>query len=177
MLYSIKRSKDLSDKEVELILKSWEIEDWFDLDSSSFKIKFENSEFHLLEIENKIVSLARINFDFKLEIQKKLYSFAELVGLVSVEKTKGYGSFLLNEIVTNLKEREIETIGFCKLELRTFYERNDIQILYGKGIFITEFDSNKWIDSDDDDILIINTSEENINVLQNLNEQNKAILV
>lgn len=177
MLYSIKRSKDLSDKEVELILKSWEIEDWFDLDSSSFKIKFENSEFHLLEIENKIVSLARINFDFKLEIQKKMYSFAELVGLVSVEKTKGYGNFLLNEIVTNLKEREIETIGFCKLELRTFYERNDIQILYGKGIFITEFDSNKWIDSDDDDILIINTSEENINILQNLNEQNKAILV
>lgn len=177
MLYSIKRSKDLSNKEVELILKSWEIEDWFDLDSSSFRIKFENSEFHLLEIENKIVSLARINFDFKLEIQKKLYSFAELVGLVSVEKTKGYGSFLLKEIVTNLKEREIETIGFCKLELRTFYERNDIQILYGKGIFITEFDSNEWIDSDDDDILIINTSKENINVLQNLNEQNKAILV
>jgi len=177
MLYSIKRSKDLSDKEVELILKSWEIEDWFDLDFSSFKIKFENSEFHLLEIENKIVSLARINFDFKLEIQKKLYSFTELVGLVSVEKTKGYGSFLLNEIVTNLKEREIETIGFCKKGLRPFYERNDIQILYGKGIFITEFDNNEWMDSDDDDILIINTSKENINVLQNLNEQNKAILV
>jgi len=79
--------------------------------------------------------------------------------------------------VTNLKEREIDTIGFCKFELRPFYERNDIQILYGKGIFITEFNNNKWIDSDDDDILIINTSEENINILRSLNEQNKAILI
>jgi len=176
MQYSIKRSKDLSDNEIELILKSWEIEDWLDLDSSSFKMKFENSEFHFLKKDDRIVSLARINFDFELEIQENLHSFAELVGLVSVEKTKGYGSFLLNKMVTNLKEREIDTIGFCKLELRPFYERNDIQILYGKGIFITEFDNNKWIDSDDDDILIINTSEENINILQSLNEQNKAIL-
>ena len=106
-----------------------------------------------------------------------MYNFAELVGFVAVEKAKRYGSFLLNEIVTNLKKREIETIGFCKMELRPFYERNDIQILYGKGIFITEFENNKWIDSDDNDILIINTSEENINILQNLNKQNKANLV
>jgi len=177
MRYSVKRSKDLSDKEIELILKSWEIENWFDLDTSSFKIKFENSEFHLLEIDNKIVSLARINFDFKLEIQKNLYNFAEFVGFVSIEKAKKYGSFLLNKIVANLTERKIETIGFCEMDLRPFYEKNDIQILYGKGIFITEFENNEWIDSDDDDILILSTSEENIHILQNLNEQNKAILI
>ncbi|WP_165570241.1 hypothetical protein [Chryseobacterium sp. FH1] len=46
MQYSIKKSKDLSDKDIDLILKSWEIEDWLNLDSSDFKIKFENSEFH-----------------------------------------------------------------------------------------------------------------------------------
>jgi hypothetical protein len=63
------------------------------------------------------------------------------------------------------------------LELRPFYERNDIQILYGKGIFITEFDNNKWIDSDDDDILIINTSKKTSIYYRSLNEQNKAILV
>ncbi|PZU86011.1 MAG: hypothetical protein DI529_09185 [Chryseobacterium sp.] len=177
MQYSIKKSEDLSDKEIDLILKSWKIEDWLELDSSAFKMKFEKSEFHLLEIGERIVSLARINFDFKFEIQKNLYSFAELVGLVSVEKAKGYGSLLLNKMVTNLKEKEIETIGFCKKELRPFYEKNNIQILYGKGIFITEFDNNKWLDSDDDDILIINTSEENIDILRSLNKQNKAILV
>ncbi len=177
MRYSIKRSKDLSDKEIELILKSWEIENWFDLDSFDFKIKFENSEFHLLEIDDRIVSLARINFDFKLEIQKILYNFAEFVGFVSIEKAKKYGSFLLNKIIANLNERKIETIGFCKMDLRPFYEKNNIQILYGKGIFITEFENNEWIDSDDDDILILNDSEENINILQNLNEQNKAILI
>jgi hypothetical protein len=49
MQYSIKCSKDLSDNDIELILKSWEIEDWLDLDSSSFKMKFENSEFHFLK--------------------------------------------------------------------------------------------------------------------------------
>jgi len=147
------------------------------LDFSSFKTKFKNSEFHFLEIDDKIVSLARINFDFKLEIQKNFYGFAELVGFVSVEKAKKYGSFLLNEIMINLKERGIETIGFCKIKLRPFYEKNNIQILYGKGFLITEFENNEWLNSDDDDILIINTSEENINVLQNLNEQNKAILV
>jgi len=178
MQYSIKSSKDLSDKEIELILKSWEVEDWFNLDSFDFKIKFENSEFHFLEIDDdKIVSLARINFDFKLEIQKNLYNFAEFVGFVSVEKMKGYGSFLLNKIVANLTERKIETIGFCKMDLRPFYEKNNIQILYGKGIFITEFENNEWINSDNDDILILNTSEENIHILQNLNEQNKAILI
>jgi hypothetical protein len=177
MRYSVKRSKDLSDKEIELILKSWEIENWLDLDASSFKIKFQNSEFHLLEIDSKIVSLARINFDFKLEIQKNLYNFAEFVGFVSIEKMKGYGSFLLNKIVANLTERKIETIGFCKMDLRQFYEKNNIKILYGKGIFITEFENNEWIDSDDDDILILSTSEEHINILQNLNEKNKAILI
>lgn len=70
MQYSIKRSKDLSDNEIELILKSWEIEDWLDLDSSSFKMKFENSEFHFLKKDDRIVSLARINFDFELEIHR-----------------------------------------------------------------------------------------------------------
>ncbi|MFC4163696.1 hypothetical protein ACFOWU_08530 [Epilithonimonas zeae] len=177
MQYSIKCSKDLSDKEIELILKSWEIEDWFNLNSFDFKIKFENSEFHFLEIEDKIVSLARINFNFRLEIQKNLYNFAEFVGFVSIEKAKKYGSFLFNKIVANLTERKIETIGFCKMNLRPFYEKNNIQILYGKGIFITEFENNEWIDSDDDDILILSTSEEHINILQNLNEQNKAILI
>ena len=177
MLYSIKRSKDLSDKDIELILKSWKIEDGFDLNSSDFKIKFENSEFHFLKIDDKIVSLARINFDFKLKIQNNLCHLAELVGFVSVEKAKGYGSFLLNAIVKNLKEREIETIGFCKMDLRPFYEKNNIQILYGKGILIREFENNEWADSEDDDILTLNTSKENIKILQNLNEQNKAILV
>jgi len=177
MLYSIKQAEALSDEEIKLILKSWEVVDWLNLEAPSFKMKFENSEFHFLKNDDRIVSLARINFDFKLEIQKNIYSFAELVGLVSVEKTKGYGRFLLNKMVKNLKEREIESIGFCKSELRPFYEKNKIQILYGKGIFITEFDNNQWTDSEDDDILIINTSEENINILRSLNEQNKAILM
>lgn len=177
MQYSIKKSKGLSHKDIDLILKSWEIEDWFNLGSFDFKNKFENSEFHFLEIEDRIVSLARINFDFKLEIQQNLYNFAEFVGFVSIEKAKGYGSFLLDKIVANLTDRKIETIGFCKTDLRAFYEKSNVQILYGKGIFITEFENNEWIDSDDDDILILNASEENINILQNLNEQNKAILI
>lgn len=177
MQYSIKKSKGLSDKDIDLILKSWEIEDWVNLDSADFKIKFENSEFHFLENDDRIVSLARINFDFRLEIQKNLYNFAEFVGFVSIEKAKRYGSFLLNKIVENLTDRKIETIGFCKKDLRPFYEKSNIQILYEKGIFITEFENNEWIDSDDDDILILNASEENINILQNLNEQNKAILI
>lgn len=177
MQYFIKKSKDLSDKDIDLILKSWEIEDWFNLDSADFKIKFENSEFHFLENDDRIVSLARINFDFRLEIQKNLYNFAEFVGFVSIEKAKRYGSFLLNKIVENLTDRKIETIGFCKKDLRPFYEKSNIQILYGKGVFITEFENDEWIDSDDDDILILNASEENINILQNLNEQNKAILI
>ena len=177
MQYFIKKSKDLSDRDIDLILKSWEIEDWFNLDSSDFKIKFEKSEFHFLEVDDRIVSLARINFDFRLEIQKNLYNFAEFVGFVSIEKAKRYGGFLLNKIVANLTERKIETIGFCKLDLRPFYKKSNIQILYGKGIFITEFENNEWTDSEDDDILILNSSEENINILQNLNEQNKAILI
>jgi len=177
MQYFVKRSRDLSEKEIDLILKSWEIEDWFSLDSFDFKIKFENSEFHFLEIEDKIVSLARTNFNFRLEIQKNLYNFAEFVGFVSIEKSKRYGSFILNKIVENLTERKIEIIGFCKMDLRPFYEKSNIQILYGKGIFLIEFENNEWIDSDDDDILILNASEKNINILRNLNEQNKAILI
>ena len=177
MLYSIKQAEELSDEEIKLILKSWEIDDWLNLDSLSFKMKFENSEFHFLKNDDRIVCLARINFDFKLEIQKNIYSLAELVGLVSVDKARGYGSFLLSKMVTNLSEREIESVGFCKKQLRPFYEKNNIKILYGKGVFITEFDNNQWTDSDDDDILVINTSEENINILRSLNEQNKAILI
>lgn len=175
MQYSVKHPEDLSDKEVGLILKSWEIKSWLGLDAAGFRLKFKDSEFHFLEIDDKVVSLARINFDFKLEIQGKSHCFAELVGLVSLEKAKGYARILLREIFTDLSERQIQTIGFCKSELRPFYEKNNIRILYGKGSFITEFDSHQWIDSDDDDILLVNISEENLTILQNLSERNKAV--
>ncbi|WP_175622038.1 hypothetical protein [Chryseobacterium schmidteae] len=142
-----------------------------------FKEKFKKSEFHFLQIDENIVSLARINFDFKFKIESKPYQFAEFVGFVSIEKNKGYGTILVEKTMENLREKNIEAIGFCEKDLRLFYEKTSIKILYDKADYFLEFDNNEWIKSTDNDILILNASKKTIDLLQNLEELNPAFLI
>jgi len=177
MQYYVKKSNELLNKEIEVTLKFWELEDWYDLGFETFKEKFKKSEFHFLKIDERIVSLARINFDFKFKIENNSYQFAEFAGFVSVEKNKGYGTILLEKTIENLKQKNIETIGFCEKDLRTFYEKTGTKILYDKANYFLEFDNNKWTKSTDNDILILNASLKTIDLLQNLGESNTAFLI
>jgi len=178
MNYKIKTPDELSDDEIQHILILWNISEWKEMKLTHFRNLFENSEFHFLFNSNdEILVVIRLNFDFVLEISGKQYSLAEAVGLVAGQEKKGYGSKLVQLFKKNMMQRNIETVGFCFADLRPFYQRCGIQILENKAKSIIEKTETGWITAEDDDILIFNISEENKEILLNLNSENNAYLI
>lgn len=178
MKYQIKKPNELTENEIKIILNLWEVTEWNSMDSTYFRSFFKDSEFHLLfDSEGEILTLMRLNFDFVLEIANQHYHFAEVVGLVSAHKKKGYGKKLIKYCIDNITERNLESIGFCVSELRPFYDKCEISILHGKAKSIQEKSGSEWIPSDDDDILIFNLSEEKKQLLHQLGSENNAYLL
>jgi hypothetical protein len=176
--YTVKKATDLTEEEVNVILKSWEVEEWYSLSIEQFKEKFHHSEFHLLkDDESKILCLARLNFDFKIRIQDKIYEFAELVGLVATVRMRGYAKGLLEYMKDNLVARNIETIGFCEKPLRPFYEKCNITIIKDRAKLLREEEGDGWIIPSDDDILVLNLSAESVNILMSLSSENPGYLI
>ncbi|ASK32564.1 hypothetical protein CEY12_21840 [Chryseobacterium sp. T16E-39] len=178
MVCSIKKPEELTDQEIEIIIRLWENDAWAGMTPDAFKNLFKDSEFHLLlDIDGKIASVLRLNFDFTLEISGNLYPFVEMGGFASDEKGKGYGTQLLQFSLENSTERKLQIIGFCFSDLRPFYEKCHIEILYDQAKNILEREGNHWIASEDDDILIIHLSEENKTLFKKLDSQNPAYLI
>lgn len=169
--HSIKSIKTITQEEIQIVGKHLGLAK---LSVSDFGNMFSNSDFHILTDNGHLVSFARINHDFNLKIGNNHYSFAEFVGFVSIVKGKGYGSQLLKEIVENLRGKNIECIGFCEKPLRPFYQKNFIESLYDKAPFIKESVDGEWLSATDDDILCINLSEKNKELLWELNNENPA---
>ncbi|WP_131797323.1 GNAT family N-acetyltransferase [Chryseobacterium kwangjuense] len=177
MNYQIKKPDELTEHEIRYILNLWEASEWNLLNSSDFRNLFKDSEFHLLlDPENEILAVIRLNLDFTLDISGKPYSFGEVVGLVSAQEKKGYGSKLVQCFKENMIQRNIESIGFCAADLRPFYRRCNIEILENKGKAIKENTENGWITSEDDDILIFNISGDTKAVLMELGPGKNAYL-
>jgi len=164
----------LSLLEIETILQHWEVEEWLNFTVQEFNERFSDSEFHLLADHNSnILCVTRINFDFKIEVNSSVYSVSELVGLVSIEKMKGYAKRLIMDIICNLKSRDIECIGFCEKELRPFYEKCDVSILYDQAKYLKEKPfSEEFEPNTDDDILDINLSNNLRSLLSGINAHN-----
>jgi hypothetical protein len=176
-VYLVKQPAALTPAEIATILQAWEVEAWQHLHPDAFKQAFSTSEFHLLLNDTEhILAMARINFDFKLLIESRVHQIPEFVGFVSVERAKGYGSILLKSIITNLQSRNIQALGFCEKELRPFYEKNGIPLLYGKARFIREFENDEWVVATDDDILNLTLSADTVALLESLNEAKEALL-
>lgn len=131
----------------------------------------------LLQDNGEILALLRLNFDFTLEISGQKYDFAEIVGMVSSQKKKGYGKSLIQYFIKDISQRNIETIGFCLSGLRPFYEKCEIDILYDKAKSIKEKTGTEWIIAEDDDILIFNISGERRLLLNRLDSDNEAYLI
>jgi|GEM_PF-70062 len=177
-IYVIKKSDKLNAQEIKTIQELWEIDEWKSLSKAEFAKLFSESEFHLLlNQNNQILSLMRLNFDFNLEIQSQINLFPEVVGLVSIIKGKGYGSKLLKHFKENIINRNLDVIGFCEKDLRPFYSKNEIEILKDKARFIQESQDNQWVASEDDDILIFNLAEEKKIIINELNEENLAYFI
>lgn len=178
MKYQIKKPDELTENEIKIILNLWEVSEWDSMDSTYFRSFFKDSEFHfLIGSEEEILALMRLNFDFVLEISKKKYHFAEAVGLVSAHKKKGYGKRLIKYIIENITKRNLESIGFCVSDLRSFYDKCDIHILHNKAKSIQEKSGSEWTPSEDDDIFIFNLSEEKKELLHKLGSENNAYLI
>ncbi|MGU3377448.1 GNAT family N-acetyltransferase [Chryseobacterium sp. M5A1_1a] len=178
MKHQIKQANELTENEIEHILQLWDVSEWNMMKPAFFRSFFKDSEFHFLLDTNKaILAIMRVNFDFTLKIAEEEYSFAEAVGFVATHRKKGYGSKLIQYFIQNVKERNMETIGFCHFELRPFYEKCEIEILYDKAKMIKESLGSEWINSEDDDILIFNLSDERKGSLNRLSEKNNAYLM
>lgn len=178
MKYQIKTPDELTEKEIEHILQLWEVSEWNTMKPDYFRSFFKDSEFHfLLDTTEEILAIIRVNFDFTLKISEKEYSFAEVVGFVATHRKKGYGSQLIQYFTENVRKRNMETIGFCHSELRPFYEKCEIEILYDKAKMIMENIDSEWINSDDDDILIFKVSDERKKLLSQLSIENNAYLI
>lgn len=178
MKYQIKQTNELTDSDIEHILKLWDISTWNTMKPSYFRNFFKDSEFHfLVNSTSDILAIFRLNFDFVLEISEKQYAFAEAVGLVAAHKKKGYGAILVQKFKENVTQRNLETIGFCHADLRPFYEKCNIEILYNKAKSIKEHEDSEWINSEDDDILIFNISQKEKEQLSRLSTQYNAYLI
>ncbi|REC46513.1 GNAT family N-acetyltransferase [Chryseobacterium pennipullorum] len=178
MKYQIKEVQELTEAEIEHILQLWDVSEWNTMKSTYFRMFFKDSEFHfLLDARESILAVIRINFDFTLQISGEHYSFAEIVGLIASHQRKGYGAELMKHFKENVTQRNLEAIGFCHSDVRPFYEKCNIEILYDKGGAIKERAGSEWVSSDDDDILIFHTSKERKELLNQLNAQNNAYLI
>lgn len=178
MKYQIKETKDLIEAEIKHILNLWDISAWNTMKSTYFRSFFKDSEFHfLVDAHENILAVMRVNFDFTLKIADTAYIFAEAVGLVASHKKKGFGAALVKNFKENVIQRNLETIGFCHADLRSFYEKCDIEILHDKAKMIKESIGSEWVNSEDDDILIFHTSQKTKELLKQLSVQNNAYLI
>lgn len=176
--YTIKETSRLSLKEINTILTYWDVPEWKNMSSEKFRSVFSQSEFHLLKgPDSKLLCAARINFRFKIEIQQTIYNIAELVGLVAIEKGKGYGKRLLANMQQNLTKRNIEVIGFCEKPVRPFYKKCSIPLLYNKAKYLIEMNGDKKTISSDDDILNISLHPGTLKVVKGLNKKTTGLLL
>ncbi|RDC62181.1 N-acetyltransferase [Adhaeribacter pallidiroseus] len=176
--YQIKPAADLQAPEIETILKHWAIAGWEDLGEKEFKANFAFSEFHLLTDENfKILAVARLNFAFKIKVADQVYEIAELVGLVAMQKRCGYGRKLMQELITNVKTRKVEVIGFCVKENRPFYQQLQIPILRNQAKQLREPAGEQWLVPEDDDLLAVNLSASHTFLFKSLNFKKLGFLL
>ena len=179
MAYAVKNPGQLSDTEIKTILDNWDVSDWSDMKPEEFKNRFKRSEFHLLtDSASNMLSIARINFNFKVKIDDSEYKIAELVGFVAVEILKGYGKILLDRVGDNLKNRNIEAIGFCKNKNSTYYESCGLRIFYNSVKFLREMKDGNWFTpTEDDDIFSLTLSESTIPLFEKLSHDHPAYLI
>jgi len=179
MAYVVKNPGQLTAVEIKTILDSWDVPDWSDMKPDEFKNRFRKSEFHLLtDSTSNMLSIARINFNFRVKIDDTEYKIAELVGFVAVEILKGYGKILLDRTGDNLKNRNIESIGFCKNKNSTFYESCGLKIFYNRVKFLREMKDGKWFTpTEDDDIFSLTLSDRTIPLFERLSHDHLAYLI
>lgn len=177
--YAVKIPGELSDDEIKTILDNWDVPDWSDMKPEEFRNRFGRSEFHLLtDPDSNLLSVARINFNFKLKIDEKEYQMAELVGFVAIEILKGYGKELLVCTSDNLRNRSIEAIGFCKNKNSAFYESCGLKIFYNSVKFLREMKDGQWFTpTEDDDIFSLTLSDSTILLLEKLSQDRPAYLI
>ena len=175
----IKSPDELSETEIQIILTNWDVEEWNQLTPEEFRKRFEHSEFHLLNAEDSsLLSVARINFKFKVSIDESVYDIAELVGFITVEVLKGYGKILLGLISENLKGRNIEAIGFCRRRTAPYYESAGFKVFRDKVKHLREKKGDDWlIPKEDDDIVALTLADDKIEIFENISDERPAYLL
>lgn len=63
----------------------------------------------------------------QIEFIDKIYFVLEFISVVSIQKRKGYGSYLMNQIKEYAKKENKTLIGFCTDDLVPFYLKNGFE--------------------------------------------------
>ena len=160
MAHTVKNPGQLSDAEIKTILDNWDVPDWNDMKPEEFRNRFRKSEFHLLtDPVSNLLSITRINFNFKVKIDQSEYQIAEHVG-------------------DNLKNRNIEAIGFCKNKNSAFYESCGLKIFYDSVKFLREMKDGKcYTPTENDDIFSLTLSDNTVSLFEKLNHEHLAYLI
>ena len=148
------------------------------MEPSEFKSRFRDSEIHFLKDGGgSILCLARISFNFMLKISGTDYYFTEFAGLVSSQKHKGFGLMLIERIIENMKQRDLDAIGFSDKKIRSFYDKSKAGLIQDTAGFIFQQSDGELVRSSLDDIIVVNLKESNYKLLAELGEHNIAILI
>ncbi len=159
MRYQIKSTDELTENEIEHILQLWDIDIWNKMKTDYFRTFFKDSNFISCWMPVKtywpcsgLILILLWRFLGKGFLLQKQSVWFLLTG------KKGYGAQLVRHFRDHVTLQKMETIGFCHQELRPFYEKCNIEIVYDKAKMIKESIGSEWINSEDDDILIFNVS-------------------
>lgn len=85
--------------------------------------ELQDSIFFLLYADDKLAAFGRLFSIDGVKFEGKDYSLYGINGIVSLEKGKGYGRQVMNAMSNYLVSRDRSAIGFCRPEVRGFYEK------------------------------------------------------
>jgi hypothetical protein len=76
----------------------------------------------------KLVSFGRLHY-LKVMFRGKLYPILGIASILSIEKRKGFGKIVIEEMEKFIRKRKMTAIGFCDNEDVAFYEKCGLGIL------------------------------------------------
>jgi len=89
--------------------------------------KYHKDIFFILKDNNKVVSFGQLK-KIKINYLEKKYLIFGIANLISIEKKKGYGQYIVKEMIKFAKKKNKTIVGFCKKHNKIFYEKCNMKL-------------------------------------------------
>jgi hypothetical protein len=122
----IKIGKDLSKKEFDF-MNSQRIKNYGKEVNLLDRKAHGKSYFFFVKENNKIAAFGFLR-PFKCTYKNEKYNLFALGGIMSVEKGKGYGTVLIQNMIKFLKKKNKTGLGFCGKKTAEFYKKAGLKV-------------------------------------------------